>query len=322
MTKDYSKIISNFLKVLPEKQREIISRRFGLKGEKRETLEVIGNNLGITRERVRQIESDAFLKLQPQIEKQQKVFQAIEDYLKKSGGVKKEELLFGDLATKENQIFFLLSILKTVKRFSETESFYPFWAQGKESFASAKKNIDIVYDGIKKSKKVMKLSELISLLSINSNILISSLEISKKILKNQEGFYGLKEWPEVNPRRIKDKAYIALKKNKEPLHFTEVAGLIPASLPQTVHNELIKDTRFVLVGRGIYALNEWGYEKGVVKDVIKSILKEYKKPLTKEQIVQKVQEKRLVKENTILLNLSNRKYFLRDSGGFYDVKTS
>ncbi|MFH1582368.1 MAG: sigma factor-like helix-turn-helix DNA-binding protein [bacterium] len=322
MIKDYSKIISEFLKVLPDKQREIISRRFGLKGEKRETLEAIGKSLGITRERVRQIESDAFSKLQPQVKKQQKVFQSIEGYLKKSGGVKIEELLFSDLATNKNQIFFLLSLLKSVKRFGETESFYPFWAQGKESFILAKKNIDTVYDKIKKLKKIMKLGELASLVSVDPNTLASFLEISKKILKNSEGFYGLKEWPEINPKRIKDKAYLTLKKNQKPLHFTEVAGLIPASLPQTVHNELIKDARFVLVGRGIYALNEWGYEKGIVKDVIKSILEENKNSLTKEQIVQKVQEKRLVKENTILLNLSNRKYFLRNSGGFYNIKTS
>lgn len=322
MKKDYSKIIIDFLRVLPDKQREIISRRFGLNGAKRETLENIGKSLGITRERVRQIEVDAFSRLKPQIEKQKKVFELIESYLKKSGGVRKEEIIFSDLATDKNQIFFLLSLLEDAKRFGETEGFYPFWVQGKESFSFAKKSIDTVYEKIKKIGKPMKLEELSSLISINQNILGSFLEISKKVLRNSEGLYGLKEWPEINPKRIKDKAYIVFKKEKKPLHFTEVAGLIPASLSQTVHNELIKDARFVLVGRGIYALNEWGYEKGVVKDVIKNILENNKKSLTKEEIIQKVQEKRLVKENTILLNLSNRKYFLKDSGGFYNVKTS
>ena len=322
MKKDYSKITSDFLKVLPDKQREIVSRRFGLKLGKRETLEAIGKDLNITRERVRQIESDAFSKLQPEVKKQDKVFKEIINYFKKSGGVKKEEVAFEDLSNNKNQIFFLLSLVSVLKRFGETEDFYAFWGFGKESFLNAKKNIDVIYDKVKELGKPMKMKDLASFVSVDVKSLESFLDISKKILKNSEGFYGLKEWPEINPKRIKDKAYIVLKKNQKPLHFTKVAGLIPAALPQTVHNELIKDTRFVLVGRGIYALNEWGYEKGVVKDVIKNILKENKKPLTKEEIVQKVQEKRLVKENTILLNLSNRKHFLRDSGGFYDIKTS
>lgn len=322
MKKDYTKTISDFLKQLPEKQREIVSRRFGLAGFDRETLESIGKKLGITRERVRQIEADAFLKLQPEIKKQKDVFKPIESYLHKAGGIKKEEVIFNDLATDKNQIFLLLSLLRDVKRYGETEEFHPFWAFGKESFSFAKKVIADAYEKIKKENKPLKIQEVSQALSVNQNALASMLEISKTILRNQEGFYGLKEWPEINPRRIKDKAYIVLKKNQKPLHFKEVAGLIPAALPQTVHNELIKDPRFVLVGRGIYALNEWGYEKGFVKDVIRDILKQNSKPLSKEQIIKQVQAKRIVKENTILLNLSNRKYFLRDSGGFYDIKTS
>jgi len=96
--------------------------------------------------------------------------------------------------------------------------------------------------------------------------------------------------------------------------------LLEGSLVQTVHNELIKDSRFVLVGRGIYALEEWGYYPGQVKDVILRVLREERKPITKEEILEKVLEQRLVKENTILLNLSNKKYFERDVQGKYKVK--
>jgi len=322
MEKDYSKTISEFLKQLPEKQGEIVSRRFGLGAFKRETLESIGKRLGITRERVRQIEADAFLKLQPEVKKQKDVFKPIENYLNKAGGIKKESVIFGDLSANSNHIYFLLSLLRDAKRFGETEELYPSWVIGKESFSFAKKVIADIYEKIKKENKPLKISDISQAVSVNPKTLESILEISKIILKNSEGFYGLKEWPEINPRRIKDKAYIVLKKTQKPLHFKEVAGLIPAALPQTVHNELIKDERFVLVGRGIYALNEWGYEKGFVKDVIRDIIKQNKRPLAKEDIIKQVQAKRIVKENTILLNLSNRKYFLRDTGGFYDVKTS
>lgn len=78
---------------------------------------------------------------------------------------------------------------------------------------------------------------------------------------------------------------------------------------QTVHNELIKDPRFVLVGRGTYALSDWGYEPGTVCDVLVSALKNTENGLTKEEIIKIVKAKRLVKDNTIILNLQNKKVF-------------
>jgi len=146
----------------------------------------------------------------------------------------------------------------------------------------------------------------------------SYLEISKGIHLNKEGVFGLKQWPEINPRGIKDKTYITLKKHGKPLHFTEVARLISDStLPQTVHNELIKDPRFILIGRGIYALREWGYDAGEIKEVIRRIILSAERPLDKRDIVEQVLQKRIVKENTILQNLSNKKYFKRNSDGGY-----
>jgi hypothetical protein len=65
-------------------------------------------------------------------------------------------------------------------------------------------------------------------------------------------------------------------------------------------------------------LREWGYEPGQVKDVIIKILKE-NGPLTKKEILERVLKQRLVKENTILLNLNNKKYFLKDSQGKYKI---
>ena len=161
---------------------------------------------------------------------------------------------------------------------------------------------------------------------INLEFIKSSSEITKKIAMNSFGEIGLRDWPEIKPRGVKDKAYIVFKKEGKPLHFNQVteeikkSGLGEMVFVQTVHNELIKDPRFILVGRGIYALSEWGYYPGQVKDVISKIIKEERKPLTKEEILEKVLKQRLVKENTILLNLSNKKYFLRNPQGKYTVR--
>ena len=128
------------------------------------------------------------------------------------------------------------------------------------------------------------------------------------------------------------RVYQTLKKENNPLHFTKIAELsnqLPGEffgarkvLPQTVHNELIRDNRFVLVGRGIYGLTEWGYVSGTVREVIAKILKDFQNPTTKEKILAEVQKQRLVKQNTVFLNLANKNYFLKNAQGKYTLRTS
>ena len=86
----------------------------------------------------------------------------------------------------------------------------------------------------------------------------------------------------------------------------------------TTHNELIKDARFVLVGRGLYALTEWGYTAGVVKDVLREILAK-EGPLTREEIIDKVRKERYVKDNTIVVNLQDANLFKRLANGAYTL---
>jgi len=337
---NYSQICQSLLKDLPERQKEVILRRFGLaptpkfgvgvkKTGQGETLESIGRDFGITRERVRQIERDGFFRLKPKIKKYQKTFQYFKDFLRAWGDLKKEDILLSQLGREkfQNQVYFLLILGEPFERFSENKDFYSFWTINKESFNLAQKIIDLALNEFEKEKRPLNLEELSSFSSLKDPISHSYLEISKIIQKNSEGLYGLRDWPEINPRGVKDKACLVLKKEKRPLHFREITDLINSlkfekraqtqALPQTVHNELIRDPRFVLVGRGIYALGQWGYEPGVVRDVILKVLKEAKRPLSKEEIVKKVKNQRLVKENTILLNLQNKKYFLKDSQGEY-----
>jgi len=292
-----------------------------LSNNKRETVESIGKDYGITRERVRQVEFDGFLKLKPKTPKYQGVFTYFGKYLEGNGGLKREDLLLEQLGgqKEENQVYFLLNLGQGFERYGETEEFYPLWTVDKKTPLKAQKVIDFVFDKLQRTGEPLPLKSL-KYNSLSLKPLNSYLEVSKKIQKNEEGFFGLKNWPEINPKGVKDKAYLVFKKEQKPLHFTEVANLLDLKSVQTVHNELIKDPRFTLVGRGIYALTEWGYTTGYVKDVIAQILKESKKPLAKEEILEEVLKQRLVKENTVLLNLSNKNYFQKDSKGHYIVK--
>lgn len=340
MKHDYKTICSELLIDLPERHGDVLARRFGLR-EKREpeTLQSIGNAYAITRERVRQIEEDALKKVRKTAAaKYQDVFQNFSRYLKNQGNFKKEAVLLVEFGGQDlqNEVLFLLS-LGDFQRFHETKNFHSLWTTKIDSFNIAKDLIGAFIAELSNRKQPIFLKDynLPPDLKIEKGCLSSYLEISKIILKSPDGLYGLKDWPEINPRSTKDRAYLALRKKKKPLHFTEITSLIEKldvrfadiTRPpvrkinlQTVHNELIKDRRFVLVGRGIYALKEWGYEPGVVKEVILKTLKEGGSPLEKEEIMKKVLSQRFVKRSTIFQNLQDKNYFIKDSSGKYFVR--
>jgi len=159
----------------------------------------------------------------------------------------------------------------------------------------------------------------------NNKVLYSLLQAVKDVKQNKFGFWGARDWEEVSPKTINHKIYLVLKNEGKPMHFVDIAKRInevcfdrKLANPATVHNELILDQKYVLVGRGIYGLKEWGYKEGVVQDVIKQIIKE-NGPLTREEIVNKVLENRLVKKTTISLALMNKDVFEK-SGDKYQVK--
>jgi RNA polymerase nonessential primary-like sigma factor len=62
--------LDHWLDELTEKQREVLARRFGLRGYEVSTLEEVGHEIGLTRERVRQIQVEALKRLRDIMEKQ------------------------------------------------------------------------------------------------------------------------------------------------------------------------------------------------------------------------------------------------------------
>jgi DNA-directed RNA polymerase delta subunit len=323
----YQKILDNVLEGLPPKKQEILKRRFGLESGKIETLQSIGNDYGITRERVRQITNDIIGWVKERKAREiQTPTRYLFDYLKENGGLKKEEKLIRDLGKErfQNYVFFFLTIGEEFERFKETEEFYSLWMIEKTSFLKAKKIVDHTIKTLEKISEPAPLDKI--KLKIPENlchrVFLSYIEISKHIAQVSGGLYGLSYWPEINPRGLKDWAYLVLKQKNKPLHFTEIVNSISQIsskkvMPESVHNELIRNERFVLVGRGIYALKEWGYQPGTVKEIIIETLKRAKKPLLKEEIAKMVLAQRKVKTNTILINLQDKEVFRRDKEGRY-----
>lgn len=331
-----TKLILN--KLPSRRMKDVVSKRFGLKGGRRFTLEAIGKEYKITRERVRQIEVDALKHLRKeenQIEIKS-LLKSIEEHLKNHGEVMAEHTLLAGLAPNRYQpnLLLLLHTANTFQLLPETNSLYTRWAINKNTGALPEKIIASSVQELEGLKNTVSKEKLLAIASeqakktlgqnIAEEILDSYLSCSKLIRSNPYGEFGIYSWPAINPRGIKDKAYVALARAKRPLHFQEVAKTIDEARwskkkahPQTVHNELIKDQRFVLVGRGLYALQEWGYEPGVVRDILVSVLKQVNKPLSRDEIVKLVLEKRMVKAPTIFLNLQNKILFKKtDEGKF------
>ena len=329
------------LNKLPSRRmKDVISKRFGLKGGKRLTLEAIGKEYKITRERVRQIEVDALKHLRKEENRGElaPLLKSVEDHIKNHGEVMAENIMLSGLAPSQQHPHLLL-ILATANIFKflpETERLHPRWAVNKNDGSLQERIINSLEQELEKTATTVSKDKLLDAISqqakkaagqdIAEPVLSSYLACSKSILPNPYGEFGLAHWPVVNPRGIKDKAYVALAKVNRPLHFKDVAKAIDEanwskkkSHPQTVHNELIKDKRFVLVGRGLYALREWGYEPGVVRDILVSVLKKMGRPLDRDEIVKLVLEKRMVKAPTVFLNLQNKTLFKKNSEGKFTL---
>ncbi len=331
MTIDYQKICGQIFQDLPTRKREVLEKRFGLRSQTPQTLQAIGDDFGITRERVRQIENDTIAWIrETQKPKLTKPFQYFLDYFDQYGGLRSETRLLDELGQERFQthILLLLTLGEEFRKFKETEEFYPFWSAKPDSFGIAKAIIRNIIAEFRKIKTPLPIEELETRVTVETKtqVLTSYIDVSKLIFRSPFGSYGLAQWPEVNPRGLRDRAYLVLKRENTPLHFTQITELIgqltPApklALPESVHNELIRNERFVLVGRGIYALREWGYEPGTVKEVLIDILKKSKNPLTKEELFRKVLGQRKVQENTILLNLQDKQIFQRDEKGKYNL---
>ena len=341
MSMPFKDITKKLLADLPVRSREVLIKRYGLgKVSKRETLESIGREYKITRERVRQIEAFALnlIKKSEAYSNADTSFTQLKETMDDFGGVVHEQIFLESLAKDkltQNHIHFILVVSESFTKLKENEDFHYRWTTNSElaeQVHESLKNLCTNFsegDLISESELVTRfLSELKSIEEISRDPQVDQfadkwLLISKNLAKNPLGEWGLAVSPNIRMRGIRDYAYLVLRKNKEPLHFAGVAQKINETFnrsahPATCHNELIKDNRFVLVGRGLYALTEWGYSKGTVIEVIQRLLKE-KGPLSRDEVIEKVLKERRVKNNTILVNLQNPKFFKKNSDGKFAI---
>ncbi len=331
-------VTKRLMSALSDRAKLVVTKRYGLdKDNERMTLEAIGDMYSITRERVRQIEHAALQNIRKSAYyKQEKdVFQELHDAVHNIGGMVGEEELLAHFAkdqSSKNHLHFLLVIGDAFKKEKEDTEFKHRWHVDTQLSKKIHEAIRKLYSNLKDDQLIPE-SEIIEdflehLKDVNEKFRNEEvakrwLNISKQISKNPLGEWGKSSSQNVKTKGIRDYAFLAMRKHGSPIHFRDIAKLIEKLFNKkahiaTTHNELIKDDRFVLVGRGLYALTEWGYASGVVKDVIVKMLDKHG-PLSKDDIIQKVMKERYVKENTILVNLQNSKVFKKNKDGKYHL---
>ncbi|MBM3231503.1 hypothetical protein FJZ28_04230 [Candidatus Peregrinibacteria bacterium] len=334
-------LLDNLFLVLTDKEAMVIRKRFALKGEQKLTLEKIGKQFNVTRERIRQIESIALNKLKRTVRttRLDEVNEVAKEILRENGGLMREDILISDCLKQisgskqvDGAVLRLsFSIDPDLSSGSRNNTFVPFWRLESLSIDDVSLIVSSIVKVLKKRKNCMKAEEVVTAVQgLNlfdgrlpaKELIGSCLSVDERLREIPEG-WGLTEWRFVRPRSIRDKIEIVLKKIGEPIHFMDIANRIKdASFDhknvtvQAVHNELIRYPQFVLVGRGLYALKEWGYESGTVADVIERILKD-KGPLSKKEIIAEVAKQRTVKVGTISLNLQKMPYFTRVGRAVY-----
>ncbi len=331
-------VTKRLLSNLQDRAYDIIVNRYGLTDNAdTKTLEAIGKKYSITRERVRQIENAALAAIRKSdaFKTEHKTFSEIKALIETAGAVVHEDDFLSFISkdkSVQNHIRFYLVLGDDFKMMKEDEHFNARWTVDEslsevvhEALHSVYRTLDdkellseedLVTRFLKEVKEVAEQYK-------NEEVARRWLNISKKIAKNPLGEWGPSGSQNIKTRGIKDFAFLIMRKHGSPMHFREVAKAIQDTFGKkthvaTTHNELIKDARFVLVGRGYYALAEWGYKPGIVRDVIKEILIK-EGPLTKEDVIDRVLKERFLKKNTILVNLQNAKYFKKLADGTYTV---
>jgi DNA-directed RNA polymerase delta subunit len=347
---DKNTITSSFTQVLQslsEKERGVIERRVGLEGHK-ETLQSIGDSFqpSITRERVRQIEESGIKKIGRIIKASvlADIQAQAHGFLEAHGGVLVKSKLINaiikDLSLSSDMNSAIIELI-IQSDYAISKSKPKLGTQTYFTLPEAKKKtIEAVHKDtlkiLKKRKDVMDQQELYSLVAGNleaehgelGNVFMDScLDIFEDLVKGEETLIGLSKWKILNPKTLKDKAIYVMKKEKVPMHFIDISNQITAYLGEqvkvnTIHNELIRNNEFVLIGRGIYALKEWGFKPGTVIDVITDVLQQNGGAMNTEEIVKQVLKTRNVKNTTIYMNLQNKKIIERVGRNYYQLKTA
>jgi len=330
------------------KERLVLIKKFGLDGQKEIPLQRIGKEYSLTRERIRQIETQALMRFRRLIVGNQTYIAVLEEakkILQAYGNILCEDVLISKLLNKNVFKFskqelklilvsdFDIGYLKRNKYLKKSFYVEPLYEDMLTQmvvfmlnyFEKRNKSQDL-YDfiGFMKEHFTKEYKDIRHLK--NDLFYINFFETIREI-KVFDGKIGLLSFPDVNPKTIKLKILYTMKRINKPIHFQELPAKILEWFPNktvkitTIHNELVKNNDiFVNLGLGLYGLRAWGYKGGMVKDILIRIFKKHQRAMNVKELCREMLKEKMVSPNTVMLNLQKYKdLFKRVEKGVYNL---
>ena len=349
---DFAAVAGAYSTYLTAREKNIIAYRFGLNGKGSLTLQQIGDKMGVTRERIRQLQDFALQKINENLTDStmaslSKLIKLAQEIIAENGGIAAEEKIVSEILnhsqrssqTDKSFIQLALTVDSKTQRFVDRQRFETFWALSsvkKENLEKVEGSIVSVLKDLKKGELSLDFETLFQRvfsfakekhgLSLEPELVRSVVDIWSHFAE-LDGQIGLSEWRWIRPRSVIDKSIIVLRRAMKPMHFTEINDAIinarfdnKTCQAAATHNELIKAKEIVLVGRGTYGLREWGKKGGQVIDLLVEALEKAKKPLSRDELIASVLKHRDAKESTIMVNATRSKKIERTADGLYQLK--
>lgn len=337
----FKEILERSLKNLTPREQDIVLRKSGILGNK-ETLNSLSKKYNLSRERIRQIQNQSLKKIYsylkndfntPQIKN---ILERSKDFFSPLG-IKKESFFLTKIKNEFNfedeevRIFkFFLEVLGIFIYQPENNFFYSFYAKEKNDYLLAKNLLEKLYTYLyQNSHKHYSEEELIAIVQskiiknyfnhyLDKEHVLELVRILKIAARNPFNFWGSRLNKLISPKSLGHKIFLILKQTNQPLHFSlihqkleEIKKLEDELMPspwkkdyniESIKNELIRNKDFVLVGRGVYALREWGLIDGPAKWLMFKFLQERKR-VTREELWKFISQHRNIKKSSFYVYL-------------------
>lgn len=347
--------VDHMLACLPERQRTVLADRYGLWDGIAETLQDIGDKLGLTRERIRQIEAKALkriLRLYGHGKIKAHIFNSIRLYFtthqSESDGVLSEDEAIEALATGCSceeaglAVEFLQDITGTEANIFASGLIEPeagVYCVDETAARFYQEMLRLIEESLQSREKPLTEGLLLKDITSRAGTCLSAnqlrlarrvLNVSARVSRLRNGTIALSQWTEFHSHNAASLTEAALRLLGRPAHFREITEKVSSIFGEggtfnerTIHQALLTNRKaFVWVKHGTYGLAAWGLKKPpFIKDRLVELLSVTGYPLPFWHLEQKVLEVCNCKQESVRMTLDlNPGLFTKFAGDQYALR--
>lgn len=228
---EIDEIVQNLLLLLSEKEKEVITKRFNLDSQGKRTLEEIGQEFAVTRERVRQIEKNALNKMKRNVFNTalSGLNEFVTTLVRTSGGLIRKKSLLQEIKSlvpdnrelAEGPLDLSFALHDEIESVGNTINFHPHLREKSIPEYNLKFAANNLINQLQKygdAKNLTKiqndLGPVLNEVDFNIVKVKSLIEIDKRLKLLNDNTVGLSEWRHIHPRTLRDKILFILKSEK------------------------------------------------------------------------------------------------------------